>query len=637
MPLLHDEYPPAAGLREMMAQQPLPVVPPGTLHHALMPGEGSTKQALVVLKKFNAAMVKNDSKELRDCFFPSQAYWKDVLALTYHLRTFTTVEAIVPAFLETKDLRGIDGEIKLVEAHLIPASLQFIDCRVNFRTKSPAASCSGRLLLLPIKREETQEIEWKIWILSTVLENLDLHPENESLLQLPSRDLQGLEYIETDVFIIGGGNSAAALAARLKALGVESIMADRNGEPGDNWARRYDSMRFHVPTSFCEMPYMSYQKGPDTPHLLTRNELAEHLRRYIDSYNLNIITSAEIQSTQYNQLTKQWTVQLQTPSGKYTVICKHLVQATGIASQKPYIPELDNSNPYEGINIHSNEYQNASKLREQGAKSVLVIGSANTAFDVLRDCHLAGLKATMIARSRTYIVPVEYVCDKNSLGFYDFGVDAADRFFLTLPIAVESQFARDLFAMFASKEPNRYDALAKAGFPVIDSRDPGSFLMHHLVERAGGHYMDVGDTKLIAEGKANVKAGVEPVAYTKTGLLFSDGSTVDADAIIWCTGFADRDARSTAAQILGGGNSVHEKDLLGPHEIAARLDATWGIDSEGEIRGMWKRHLRIDNYWIMGGYTQQHRWHSRTLALQIKAALEGVLPPPYREVPVQRA
>jgi len=56
-------------------------------------------------------------------------------------------------------------------------------------------------------REETTEIEWKIWILSTILENLDLHPEDESLLQLPGRDLQGLEYIETDVFIIGGGNS----------------------------------------------------------------------------------------------------------------------------------------------------------------------------------------------------------------------------------------------------------------------------------------------------------------------------------------------------------------------------------------------------------------------------------------------
>jgi hypothetical protein len=162
-------------------------------------------------------------------------------------------------------------------------------------------------------------------------------------------------------------------------------------------------------------------------------------------------------------------------------------------------------------------------------------------------------------------------------------------------------------------------------------------LMHNLVERAGGHYVDVGGTNLIAEGKACVKAGVEPVAYTETGLRFSDGSTADADVIIWCTGFSDKDARSNASEILGGGAPGHDKNVLSPQEIAARLDATWGVDAEGEIRGVWKRHLHIDNYWVMGGYTQQHRWHSRTLALQIKAALEGVLPPAYRETPVSTA
>lgn len=51
-------------------------------------------------------------------------------------------------------------------------------------------------------------------------------------------------------------NSAAALSARLKALGIESVMLERNAKPGDNWALRYDSMRFHIPTAACELPYM---------------------------------------------------------------------------------------------------------------------------------------------------------------------------------------------------------------------------------------------------------------------------------------------------------------------------------------------------------------------------------------------
>lgn len=113
-------------------------------------------------------------------------------------------------------------------------------------------------MLLPIKNDGV--LCWKIWILCTRLESLDLQPEDESLLQASGRSLNGPKTLETDVFVIGGGNAAAALAARLKAVGVDSIIAERNARVGDNWAGRYDCMKFHIPTSFCELPYMSTYK-----------------------------------------------------------------------------------------------------------------------------------------------------------------------------------------------------------------------------------------------------------------------------------------------------------------------------------------------------------------------------------------
>lgn len=231
----------------------------------------------------------------------------------------------------------------------------------------------------------------------------------------------------------------------------------------------------------------------------------------------------------------------------------------------------------------------------------------------------------MIARSPTYILPIEYAYDKRALGFFDLGVEAGDRLFQTAPAFVDSQLGRGLFSMLASSEPDRYGALAAAGFQVIDSAHPEADLQHNLLERAGGHYVDTGGTALIAEGKSSVRAGVKPVAYTESGLRLSDGSEVEADGVVWCTGFADRNVRETSAEILGGNDEARD--------IASRLDATWGLDAEGEIRGMWKRQLRVENFWVMGGFTAQHRWHSRTLALQIKAALEGILPPAYRATP----
>jgi hypothetical protein len=170
---------------------------------------------------------------------------------------------------------------------------------------------------------------------------------------------------------------------------------------------------------------------------------------------------------------------------------------------------------------------------------------------------------------------------------------------------------------------------------VVDSRDPSANVQHHLIERGGGHYVDVGGTKLIAEGKVAVRGLVEPVGYNESGLRLSDGSILDVDAVVWCTGFADKNVRATAKNILGAEPShMPEDGSLGPSEIASRLDATWGVDCEGEVRGVWKRHLRMENYWVIGGTMMHQRWWSRFMAQQIKLALEGVLPPAYRDTPV---
>ncbi|KAL1848546.1 hypothetical protein Daus18300_013556 [Diaporthe australafricana] len=589
-----------------------------------MSGEEAAVQARKVLQSLNKALAAHDVEALASCFFPSQAYWKDHLSLTYHLRTITSPRAIAAGLIETSKLRELAGEIVFSKAQFTPAAptLQFIDSDLTFRTSSPQATCSGRMLLLPLK-EEHGGLEWKIWILSTNLENLDVHPEDESLLLRPSEPLSGAETLETDVFIIGGGNAAVTFAARLKAFGVTSIMGERNPKPGDNWHRRYEYLKFHVPTSLCEMPYMHYDKSLQSPHLLTRAELGQQVQRYVDKFDLQMINSASIRSAKFDESNKRWTTNIETPDGKRTVLSKHLVQATGCGSQIPNIPSIADRDLFPGVSVHSANYTSAVKdIKDKGLKSVLVVGSANTAFDVVQDCYDAGLQTTMNARSPTYIVPLEYICHVMSLGIYDSpaGVEAVDKMLLTLPVVVGSQINKALYVALASSESERYAKLAKAGFPVFDSAHPGADLFANLLEQAGGHYVDIGSTKLIEDGKVGVKAGAEPVAYTATGLKFSDGTAIDTDAVIWCTGFADREARVVASTIL-------------PPETATRLDSTWGLDEEGEIRGLWKRQKEVENYWIMHGYTQQHRYHSRTLALQIKAALEGILPPAYLETP----
>lgn len=81
-----------------------------------------------------------------------------------------------------------------------------------------------------------------------------------------------------------------------------------------------------------------------------------------------MINSAKIHSTVYDQSAQQWVVKFQTPTGHHTAVSKHLVQATGIGSQKPYLPPMTDSHLYKGINLHSAQYRNAEQLRVKGAK-----------------------------------------------------------------------------------------------------------------------------------------------------------------------------------------------------------------------------------------------------------------------------
>ncbi|KAI1661103.1 hypothetical protein F4813DRAFT_399170 [Daldinia decipiens] len=530
---LDVEWPLKADLRKDI-YKPLPKIIPGAVNTDEMAGDMPTIQAKVVVDAFKNALLSNDVEKLVNCFYTEQAYWLDIVALTSHLRSFSRPSTISEALLHMKYLRGVVGNIELAGdaqfAVISPVMVTiFIDCGISFRTTSPALSCMGKMLLLPAKSNVAAgSTSWKIWAPLTWIENIVQHPEDETQLSYSSKNLDSLDTIETDVLIKGFTESAPVYQGRSNGT-FASIC--------------------------CES-------------------------------GLNVIISTTISSSSFNTLEKKWTVKLKTIDGKpgKTITSKHFVQATGIGSQRPNLPTLENEHMFKGLNLHSVHFRNAQSLSEQGIKSVVIVGSANTAFDIMQDCHAAGIKTTMVARSPS---------------------------------------------------PCLSRTLSSLGFPVLDSRDSSVDIQNILVERGGGHYVDVGGTDLIAEGKVAVRGRVGPIGYIETGLRLSDSSVLDTDAVIWCTGFADKDVRTIALEILGEADPdmTNKTDVLGPKDIVARLDATWGVDAEGEVRGVWKRHLRMENYWVMGDVIQQQRWWSRPMTQQIKSALEGHLPSAYRDTP----
>ena len=60
------------------------------------------------------------------------------------------------------------------------------------------------------------------------------------------------------VLIIGGGQGGIALGARLRQLGVPTIIVDKHARPGDQWRSRYKSLCLHDPVWYDHLPYLKF-------------------------------------------------------------------------------------------------------------------------------------------------------------------------------------------------------------------------------------------------------------------------------------------------------------------------------------------------------------------------------------------
>ena len=70
------------------------------------------------------------------------------------------------------------------------------------------------------------------------------------------------------------------------------------------------------------------------------------------------------------------------------------------------------------------------------------------------------------------------------------------------------------------------------------------------LERLGGHYLDIGVSSKIVQGRIRIMSDAELVAYSAKRLKFSDGSELPADFIVLCTEFAGN-IKSEVTKIIG--------------------------------------------------------------------------------------
>ena len=205
--------------------------------------------------RFADAMSSKDVVGILDLIV-DDAFWRDILALTWDFHTYEgkdSVKQFLTDQLPKFDLSAFKLREEFVMLSRTYEDLVWIMGIFNFDTTVGHATGIFRLVPLPDR-------SWKAHGVFTNLDDLKGFPEKTGFLrnqepnhgkwvEMREREQEFLDE-EPGALIIGGGHSGLDVAARLKMLGIKSLIVERHDRIGDNWRTRYAALCLH--DTVCE-------------------------------------------------------------------------------------------------------------------------------------------------------------------------------------------------------------------------------------------------------------------------------------------------------------------------------------------------------------------------------------------------
>ena len=134
-------------------------------------------------------------------------------------------------------------------------------------------------------------------------------------------------------------------------------------------------------------------------------------------------------------------------------------------------------------------------------------------------------------------------------------IEEADRIANSLPPLFAKLLAQRATAMIKEKDKIVLDGLVQKGYKLnFGEHDSGSIFL--ALKRGGGFYIgtdhlfklvclmrlitrfsDMGACQMIIDGKIKLKSGSGVECFTEKGLKFDDGSELEADVVLFATGY----------------------------------------------------------------------------------------------------
>lgn len=288
------------------------------------------------------------------------------------------------------------------------------------------------------------------------------------------------EHFET--IVIGAGQAGLSVGYHLARRDRPFVILEAAERVGDNWRRRFDSLRLFTPARYDALPGCPLPLDGWT--FPTKDELADYLESYARRFELPVVTGVAVDSLGHDG--ERYVVR----AGAHRFEADNVVVASGTFND-PIVPDFASQLDPAIRQLHSDEYRNPTQLRSGPA---LVVGCSHSGADIALE--LAPHHPTVLS----------------------------GRVHAELPFALEGRVARAVMPLIWFMW-NR----------VLTMDTPIGRRVQPKIRAGGGPLLRVKRAHLAAAGVQRTDARVAGVRDGRP--LLDDGRVLDVANVIWCTGF----------------------------------------------------------------------------------------------------
>ncbi len=348
------------------------------------------------------------------------------------------------------------------------------------------------------------------------------------------------------VAIVGAGMSGLLLALRLQQAGIEYVILEKNAEVGGTWYENsYPGCRVDIASHSYSF---SFDHNYRWRHFFGQHEeLRAYFANFATEHNLreHIQFNTEVTSLQYQQQDQQWLLNCQHDGGQQVIQANVVISAVGQLN-RPKLPDLPGINEFRGTHMHSAQWDHSVKLK---GKRVVVVGSGATAFQMVPELAKVAEELSVFQRTPQWMISNpdyhDAVSEEHMWCFNHLPGYARWYRILTLwPMLDKSK-------LIAEIEPGWNDGGLSCGewncrmrenlVSYISSQVDDAELLKKVIPKyppMGTRVLQDNGSWLRALQQPNVNLISEAVSeVTATGARGADGTEVDADVIVWATGF----------------------------------------------------------------------------------------------------